>query len=68
MIVKLKMAISEQFKLLNLKKNKMRKLCTDEVGWVKMKKNEKKKHFSIRKNEFSLLLFFGCSFGFAFRR
>ncbi len=39
MIVKLKMAISEQFKLLNLKRNKLRKLCTDEVGGVKMKKN-----------------------------
>jgi hypothetical protein len=36
----------------------MRKLCTDEVGGVKMKKNEKKKHFVIKKNVFSLLLFF----------
>jgi hypothetical protein len=34
------MAISEQFKLLNLKKIKMRKLCTDEVGGVKMKKKK----------------------------
>jgi hypothetical protein len=35
------MTISEQFKLLNLNKKK-RKLCTDEGGGVKMKKNEKK--------------------------
>jgi hypothetical protein len=33
--------ISKQFKSFNLNK-KMRKLCTDEVGGVKMKKNEKK--------------------------
>jgi hypothetical protein len=32
------MTISKQFKSLNLGK-KMRKLCTDEVGGVKMKKN-----------------------------
>jgi hypothetical protein len=37
------MAISKQFKSLNLKKKKMRKLCTNEVRGVKMKKNEKKK-------------------------
>jgi hypothetical protein len=41
------MVISKQFKLLNLKKNKMRKLCTDEVRGVKMKKNEKKTRFVI---------------------
>jgi hypothetical protein len=35
--VELKMMISEQFKSLNLNK-KMRKLCTDEIGGVKMKK------------------------------
>jgi len=35
------MAISEQFKLLNLNQKQMRKLCTDEVGGAKMKKNEK---------------------------
>jgi hypothetical protein len=46
----------------------MRKLCTDEVGEVKMKKNEKKMHFAIWKNIFSLLLFSGCSLGFAFQR
>jgi hypothetical protein len=34
------MTISEQFKLLNLNK-KMGKLCTNEVGGVKTKKNEK---------------------------
>jgi hypothetical protein len=34
------MEILEQFELHNLQK-KMRKLCTDEVGGVKMKKNEK---------------------------
>jgi hypothetical protein len=33
-----------------------------------MKKNEEKTHFAIRKNVFSLLLFFGHSFGFAFPR
>jgi hypothetical protein len=45
----------------------MRKLCTDEeVGRVKMKKNEKKKktHFATRKNVFSLLLLFDCSLAF----
>jgi len=36
------MAISEQFKSLNLNPKKMRKLCTDEVGGVKMKKMKKK--------------------------
>jgi hypothetical protein len=38
--------ISKQFKLLNLKK-KLRKLRTDEVGGVKMKKNEKKTRFVV---------------------
>ncbi len=57
--VELKMTISKQFKSLNLGK-KMRKLCTNEVGGVKMKK---KKHILwFEKNVFSLLLFFGCSF------
>jgi hypothetical protein len=32
------MAISEQFKSLNLNQKKKLKLCTDEVGGVKMKK------------------------------
>jgi len=41
------MAISKQFKSLNLKK--MRKLCTDEVGGVKMKKMKKKTCFVIEK-------------------
>jgi len=58
------MAISEQFKSLNLNPNKMRKLCTDEVGGVKMKK----KHVMQFGKKISLLLFFGCSFGFAFER
>jgi hypothetical protein len=44
----------------------MRKLCTDEVGGVKIKKNGKKARFIVRKIVFSLLLFFACSFGFAF--
>jgi len=35
----------------------MRNLCTDEIGRVKMKKNEKKKCFAIHKN-----IFFYCSF------
>ncbi len=38
----LKMTISEQFKSLNLNLKKMRKLCTNEVGVVKMKKTGKK--------------------------
>jgi hypothetical protein len=46
----------------------MRKLCIDEVGEVKMKKNEKKHVLQFEKNVFSLLLFCGCSFGFAFQR
>jgi hypothetical protein len=40
------MAISEQFKSLNLNK-KTTKLCTGEVGVVKMKKNAKKTCFAI---------------------
>jgi hypothetical protein len=46
----------------------MKKLCTYEVGGVEMKKNEKKKCAVIWKNILFLLLFFGCSFGFAFQR
>jgi hypothetical protein len=46
----------------------MKKLCIDEVGEVKMKKNEKNLILQFEKNIFSLLLFFGCSFGFAFQR
>jgi hypothetical protein len=46
----------------------MRKFCIDEKGGVKMKENEKKTRFVIRENIFSLQLFFGCSFGFAFQR
>jgi hypothetical protein len=46
----------------------MRKLCTDEVGRVKMKKNEKKYVLQFEINLVFLLLFFGCFFGFAFQR
>jgi hypothetical protein len=47
----------------------VRKICTDdEVRGPKRKKNEKKPCFVILKNIFSLLLFLGCSFGFAFQR
>jgi len=45
----------------------MRKLCTDEVGGVKMEKITKKHILQFEKKN-SLLLFFGCSFGFAFER
>jgi hypothetical protein len=46
----------------------MRKLCTDEIGGVKMKKNEKKTRFTIRKNIFSLLLFVAASLALHFKR
>jgi hypothetical protein len=48
----------------------MRKLCINEVGGVKIKKNEKnkKKNFVIQKNVFSLLLFFLAAFGFTLQR
>ncbi len=62
------MAISEQFKSLNLNQKKMRKLCTDEVGGVKMKKMKKKAFCNLKQKKNSLPLFFGCSFGFAFQR
>jgi len=56
--VELKMVISEQFKSLNLNpKKKMRKLCTNEVGGVKMNKN-KKYHIL----EFEKTYFLYCSF------
>jgi hypothetical protein len=45
----------------------MRKLCTHELAGVKMKRNEKKTHFAIQNNVFSLLLFFGCSFALHFK-
>jgi hypothetical protein len=45
----------------------MRKLCTDEVGGVKMKEKINSR-IAIPKNVFFLLLFLGCSFGFAFQR
>jgi hypothetical protein len=48
------MVISKQFESFNLKKEKekKRKLCTDEVGGVKMKKNEKKHVLKFEKNVF----------------
>jgi hypothetical protein len=50
------MAISEQFKSLNLNPKKMRKLCTDEVAGVKMRKKLKKHIFQFEnKNHY-------CSF------
>jgi len=42
------MTVSEQFKLLKLKQ-KLRKLCTNEIGGVKMKKNEKKRILQFEK-------------------
>ncbi len=64
--VELKMVMSEQFKSLNLNQKKMRKLCTDEVGGVKMKKNEKKTAFCNSKScsfftALFWLLFWLCS-------
>ncbi len=41
----------EQFKLHNLEKN-MRKLCTDEVGGVKLGKNDKKRILRFEKTYF----------------
>jgi hypothetical protein len=50
------MVISEPFKLLNLNK-RMRKLCIDEVGGVKMKKNEKNLFCNFKKHNFFIALF-----------
>jgi len=50
-------AIPEQFKLLNFIPKKLRKLCINELQGVKMKKNENKTCFAVRKNVFSLLIF-----------
>jgi hypothetical protein len=41
------MVISEQFKFAQFEPKKMRKLCTDEIGEVKMKKNERKRRTSL---------------------
>jgi hypothetical protein len=60
------MVISEFFKLLNLNKKIKKIICTDEIGQVKMKKNEKKK-IIIKKNLFSIVFSFSCSFGLAFQ-
>jgi len=65
--VEVKMAILEQFKLLNLK-NKNEKVMH---RWSRRRQKEekwKKPCFVLFKNVFSLLLFFGCSLGFAFQR
>jgi hypothetical protein len=51
------MAISEQFKSLNLNPKKMRKLCTDEVGGVKMEKIRKKHIFQFEKKKILTALF-----------
>jgi len=61
------MAISEQFKSLNLNPKKMRKLCTDEVGGVKMKKMEKNTFCNLKKNKIFTALFL-LLFRFAFER
>jgi hypothetical protein len=37
----------------------MKKLFTNEIGEVKMKKNGKKKHFVVQKNVFSFLAIHG---------
>jgi hypothetical protein len=58
------MVISEEFKLLNLKKNNMREVCTDEVGGVKMKE---KYVLPFEKNLFSLRLFFGAPLALHFK-
>jgi hypothetical protein len=51
------MAISKQFKSLNLNPQKLRKLCIDEVGGVKMKKNEKKKFCNSKNHILFVVLF-----------
>jgi hypothetical protein len=63
--VELKMMISEQFKSFNFKQNKIRKLCTDEVRRVKMKK---RMHFAIRKNcIFFIALFWAAPLALHFK-
>jgi hypothetical protein len=64
---KLKRTISKQFKSLNLKCFFWRKLCTDEVRGIKMKKNEKNVFCNSKKCIFFTALL-GCSFAFAFQR
>ncbi len=46
----------------------MKKLCTDEMGRVKMKTENKCVLQFVKKHFIFLLFFFGCSFGFAFQR
>ncbi len=57
-IFELKMAISEQFKLLDLKKMR--------AGGGQNEDKWKKRRFAIWQSIFSLLLFFDCSLGFPF--
>jgi hypothetical protein len=45
----------------------MRKLCTDKVRGVKMKKTGKKHVLQFKRRIFFPAVF-GCSFGFAFQR
>jgi hypothetical protein len=64
------MAISKQFKSLNLgkKKEKERKLCTDEVRGVKMKKmKKKKKAYCNSKKHIFFTALFGQFFLFKWR-
>jgi len=51
------MAISEQFKSLNLNPGKMRKLCTIEVGGVEMKKNAKRDVLQFEKKKIIIAFF-----------
>jgi hypothetical protein len=60
------MMISEQFKSLNLNKN-LRKLCTDEVGAVKMKKNEKNLLLQFEKTYFLYCSFVAAPLAFHFQ-
>jgi hypothetical protein len=46
------MGFSEQFKSLNSNKKKLRKLCIDEVGGVKMEEIFFLMHFAIQKKYF----------------
>ncbi len=62
--VELKMAISKQFKLLNLNKYR-RKLCINELGGVIT--NEKNSFRKLKKCIF-FTAFLGCSFSYAFQR
>jgi hypothetical protein len=45
----------------------MRKLCIDEIGGVKMKKQEKKAHFVIQKNVFYFFIYFATPLALHFK-